>query len=99
MPADAGLRLKQVLELCGLGWMKPFYEQWSKNYLNNLVISHLINKNCVRRHLYWGTEAETGQEGCLLKETVLKIFAKCSYWNGSCLTESYDVVFLANNLI
>lgn len=37
-------------------------------------------------HLYWGTEKEAEQEGCLLKEAVLKVFAKCSYWNGSCLT-------------
>lgn len=52
--------------------MKSFYEQWSTKYLGNLVISHLINKNCVRMCLYCGTEAGTGQEGCLLKETVLK---------------------------
>lgn len=42
----------------------------SKMHLGNLVIC-LISKNCVCMYLYWGSEVETGQESCLLKETVL----------------------------
>lgn len=37
-------------------------------------------------YLCWGTEKEAEKEGCLLKEAVLKEFAKCSYWKSSCLT-------------
>lgn len=69
---DAGLEFRQVSELYGTDWVWSFYERWSKKHLGNLIIPHLINKNCVHMHLYWRTEGGTGQEGCLLKETVLK---------------------------
>lgn len=89
--SDAGLKLKPVSEIYGIDWMRSFYEQRSKKYLGNLVISRLINKNCVRMHLYWGTEAGTGQEGCLLKETGLKNIRQVqlleqflSYWKLWC---------------
>jgi len=64
----------------------PVMNSGAKKYPSDLVTSRLINKNYVCMHLYWGTEKEAEQEGCLLKEAVLKVFAKCSYWNGSCLT-------------
>uniref|UniRef100_A0A8C9FVS6 Cadherin domain-containing protein n=1 Tax=Pavo cristatus TaxID=9049 RepID=A0A8C9FVS6_PAVCR len=46
----------------------PFMNSGAKKYQSNLVTSHLINKNYVCMHLYWGTEKEAEQEGCLLKE-------------------------------
>lgn len=46
-----------------------------------------------------GLKQGLGRKAVYERKLFGKIISKCSYWNDPCLTASYDVVFLANNVI